>query len=609
MDGYMGKILRVDLGTGKLWDEPLNEEYARDFVGGSGLAARYVYDMVDGDTDPLGPDNPLLFMTGPLVGTAMPSAGRCSVCALSPLTRIWGESNTGGFFGPELRFAGYDGIIITGRAERPVWLAIVEGRAELHDAVGMWGSDSYETQEQVRETLNEPQARVACIGQAGEKRVLMAAVMNDHGRAAGRTGMGAVMGSKNLKAISVRGNGRVPLADPDGFKGVVREVIAGLDEDMQAISFRLAGTAGGVDMLLMYGDMPIRYYQQGEWEGASNLSGVLMTDQYLNKGTACYRCPIACGRETRAPNYGLEKVDGPEYETLGAFGSLALVDDLEAVIYAGHLCNVYGLDTISTGATLALACELFERGILTTADTGGLEIRYGDARMAHRLIEMIALRDGFGDLLAEGSAALAERFGVPELAATINRLEVPMHDPRAFVGQAPVYALSPRGACHMQGDMYGVDMGMGPPIELGIFPGDRFEATEEKGRIAARQQAWRNLYNAIDLCQFQNPGAERVLAALNTATGWGLETGDLMTLGKRIVTLKRLLNLRRGLTRADDRLPELLLQPLEDGGTEGTVPDLETLLVGAYAEYGWDPETGRPTRETLERLGLAFELK
>jgi len=251
---------------------------------------------------------------------------------------------------------------------------------------------------------------------------------------------------------------------------------------------------------------------------------------------------------------------------------------------------------------------MFERGILTAADTGGLEIRYGDARTAHRLIEMIASREGFGDLLAEGSAALAERFGVPELAATVNRLEVPMHDPRAFVGQAPVYALSPRGACHVQGDMYGVDMGMGPPLDLGIFPGDRFEATEEKGRIAARQLAWRNLYNAIDLCQFQNPGVEKVLAALNTATGWGLETGDLMTLGKRIVTLKRLLNLRWGLTRADDRLPELLLQPLEDGGTEGTVPDLETLLAGAYAEYSWDPETGCPTQDTFERLGLDFEL-
>ncbi|MEE8390240.1 MAG: aldehyde ferredoxin oxidoreductase family protein [Anaerolineae bacterium] len=606
MDGYIGKILRVDLDTQRLWDEPLNEEYARAFVGGSGLAARYVYDVVDGDTDPLGPDNPLVFMTGPLVGTAMPSAGRCSVCALSPLTRIWGESNTGGFFGPELRFAGYDGIIVTGRADEPVWLSIVEGQAELHDAADLWGSDSYETQKYVREALGEPKARVACIGQAGENQVLMAAVMNDHGRAAGRTGMGAVMGSKNLKAIGVHGSAKVPLADPDGFKDIVREITRGLDEDMAAMAIQLAGTAGYVDMALMFGDMPTRYYQQGEWEEGGNLSGVLMVDQYQNKNTACYRCPIACGRETRAPKYGVEVVDGPEYETLGALGTLVMVDDLEAVIYAGHLCNVYGIDTISTGCTIALACEMFERGIITAADTDGLEIRYGDAQTIHRLIEMMARREGFGDLLADGSATLAERFGVPELAVTVNRLEVPMHDPRAFVGLTVTYALSPRGACHMEGDMYGVDTGQGPPIELGVIPGDRFEVTEEKGRISARQQAWRNLYNAMTLCNFQNPGVERVVAVLNSVTGWGLEADDLMTLGKRIVTLKRLLNLRRGVTRADDRLPDLLMKPLEDGGTEGVVPDVDTLLAGAYAEYGWDLETGEPTPETLDGLGLGF---
>ncbi len=606
MNGYMGKILRVDLSAGELRDEPLNEEYARAFVGGSGLAARIIYDMVDGETDPLGPDNPLVFMTGPLVGTAMPSAGRCSVCALSPLTRIWGESNTGGFFGPELRFAGYDGIIVTGQAEKPVWLSIVEGRAELHDGAGLWGSDSYVTQERVREALGEPKARVACIGAAGENRVKMAAVMNDHGRAAGRTGMGAVMGSKNLKAIGVRGTAHVLLADSEGFKAVAREIIADLKEDMATTSLQLAGTACYVDMGLMYGDVPIRYYQQGEWEGASDLSGVLMVDQYQNKNTACYRCPIACGRETRALSYGIDRVDGPEYETLAALGSLAMVNDLEAVIYAGHLCNLYGLDTISTGCTIALACEMFERGIITTADTGGLEIRYGDAQVTHRLIEMMARREGFGDVLAEGSAALAGRFGVPELAVTVNRLEVPMHDPRAFAGLAVTYALSPRGACHMEGDMYGVDTGQGPPFELGVIPGDRFDTTEEKGRISALQQAWRNLYNALTLCQFQNPGVERVLAALNTATGWDLEADDLMTLGKRIVTLKRMLNLRRGVTRADDRLPDLLLEPLDDGGTEGTVPNLGLLISGAYAEYGWDPETGKPTPETLERLGLGF---
>ncbi|HUV90701.1 MAG TPA: aldehyde ferredoxin oxidoreductase family protein, partial [Anaerolineae bacterium] len=574
MNGYMGKILRVDLNTETLWDEPLDEDDARAFVGGSGLAARLIYDVVDAGTDPLGPDNPLIFMTGPLVGTAMPSAGRCSVCALSPLTRMWGESNTGGFFGPELRFAGYDGIVVTGRSEKPVWLSIVEGQAQLHDAANLWGLDSYVTQERVREALGEPKARVACIGPAGEHLVKMAAVMNDHGRAAGRTGMGAVMGSKNLKAIGVRGTARVPLADPEGFKAVVKEVIANAQEDMAALSLQLAGTACYVDMALMYGDMPIRYYQQGEWEGASDLSGVLLADQFLNRNVACYRCPIACGRETRAPNYGLQKVDGPEYETLGALGSLGMVNDLEAVIYAGHLCNVYGLDTISTGCTIALAYEMFERGILTPAQAGGLEVRYGDARMLHRLIEMIARREGLGDLLAEGSAALAEHFGVPELAVTVNRLEVPLHDPRAFAGMAVTYALSPRGACHMEGDMYGVDTGQGPAVELGILPGDRFEASQEKGHIAARHQAWRNLYNALTLCQFQNPGAERLLAALNGATGWGLQAEDMITLGKRIVTLKRLLNLRRGLTRANDRLPDLLMRPLNSGGTEGTVPDV-----------------------------------
>ncbi|MCK4965029.1 MAG: aldehyde ferredoxin oxidoreductase, partial [Dehalococcoidia bacterium] len=400
MNGYMGKILRVDLSAGEMRDEPLNEEYARAFVGGSGLAARIIYDMVGGDTDPLGPENPLVFMTGPLVGTAMPSAGRCSVCALSPLTRIWGEANTGGFFGPELRFAGYDGIIITGRAKKPVWLSIVHGRAELHDAADLWGSDSYATQEHVRQALADPKARVACIGVAGENQVLMAAVMNDGGRAAGRTGMGAVMGSKKLKAIGVRGSAKVPVSDPEGLKAATREINTYLKDDLAAQTFNLAGTAGAVDTLLMYGDMPIRYFQQGEWENASNLSGVPMADQYLNRSYTCYRCPIGCGRETRAPSYGLKKVDGPEYETLAALGSLAMVDDLEAVIYAGHLCNLYGMDTISVGCTIALACEMFERGIIGPGDTGGLEIRYGDVGIVHRLIEMIARREGFGDVLA-----------------------------------------------------------------------------------------------------------------------------------------------------------------------------------------------------------------
>jgi aldehyde:ferredoxin oxidoreductase len=604
MNGYMGKILHVDLSKGRLWDEPLKEELARTFVGGSGLAACIIYDMVRDDTDPLGSHNPLVFMTGPLVGTAMPSAGRYSVCALSPLTRIWGEANSGGFFGPELRFAGYDGVVITGCSSRPVWLSIIEGNPRLHDASNLWGSDSYATQQMVRQALGDQKARVACIGVGGENKVKMAAVMNDHGRAAGRTGMGAVMGSKRLKAIGVRGSAKVPVANPERLKEVVRDIIADLEDAILPRALRLAGTAGTLDSLYMYGDMPIRYYQEGDWEEATNLSGIVMADQYQNRIYACYRCPIGCGRETRAPSYGLDKVDGPEYETITAFGSLMMVDDLQAVIYAGHLCNLYGLDTISTGCTIALACEMFERDIISPKDTGGLDIRYGDIKMIHRLIEMTGRREGFGDMLAEGSATLAERFGVPELAVTVKRLEVPMHDARAFAGMAVTYALSPCGASHMQGDMYGVDMGQCQAPEIGIEPGDRFESSVEKGRTAARQQAWRNLYNALTLCQFQDIGVEKMLTALKCVTGWDLNAVDLLNMGKRIATLKRMLNIRRGITSADDNLPAILLKPFKEGGTEGNVPDMDKLLKGAYSEYGWDPSTGKPTRETIAKLGL-----
>ena len=604
MNGYMGKLLYVDLSQGRLWDEPVKEADAHQFVGGSGLAARIIFDMVSADTDPLAPQNPLVFMTGPFVGTAVPSSGRYSVCALSPLTRIWGEGNSGGFFGPELRFAGYDGVVITGCSDKPVWLSIIEGKPLLHDASSIWGSDSYRTQELVQQALGDQKVRVACIGVGGENRVKMAAVMNDHGRTAGRTGMGAVMGSKRLKAIGVRGQAKIPLADSERLKTLARDIITDMHDSVLPQALRLAGTAGTSDALMMYGDMPNRYFQQGSWDNASNLSGLVMCEQYQNRTYACYRCPIGCGRETRAPKYGVERVDGPEYETLAAFGSLMMVDDLQAVIYAGHLCNVHGVDTISTGGTIALACEMFERGILSQADTGGLEIRYGDIALAHRLIEMIARREGFGDVLAEGSAALAERFGVPELAVTVKRLDVAMHDPRAFAGMAITYALSPCGASHMQGDMYGVDMGQCQVPEIGIMAGERFDSSEEKGRIAARQQAWRNLYNALTMCQFQDIGVERMLAALKCITGWDLKAEDLSNMGKRILTLKRLLNMRRGVTKADDTLPSLLLKPLKEGGTEGNVPNMEVLLKGAYAELGWDPGTGRPTSETIAKLGL-----
>jgi aldehyde:ferredoxin oxidoreductase len=594
MHGYLGRILRVDLSRGTIFDEALNEDYARRYLGGSGLAARYLYDVLNAGTDPLGPDNPLLFMTGPLVGTSFTSAGRYSVCARSPLTGIWGEANSGGFFGPELRYAGYDGVWISGAARSPVWLSIVDGQAELHDAGNVWGSDIYAAQDRLRDSLGEAKARVACIGPAGERQVKLAGIANDHGRFAARTGLGAVMGSKNLKAIAVRGTGKVPLHAPDEFKALTNQALALLKGDTPSQSLREFGTAGYLNLAHMLGDLPVRYFQVGEHAPADALSGVDMAEQFLRRNTACHKCAIACGRETRSPAYHDDRVDGPEYETLGALGSLLMIFDQQAVIHAHHLCNLYGLDVISLGGTLGLACELFERGLLSAADTGGLEIRYGDSEMVFRLIELTARREGFGAVLAEGNAALAERAGVPELSATVNRLEVPMHDPRAYLGMAVTYALSPRGACHMQGDMYELDLGRDNGEDIGLVPGKRHENSFEKGRTAARLQAWRNLYNALPLCQFENPPPALLAAALNAATGWDLTAQDLIPIGKRILNAKRLLNMKLGLTRAGDRLPDLLLRPLAEGGAAGRVPDLPALLAGAYAEFGWDPEKGRP---------------
>lgn len=559
----MKNYLHIDLSTSMIHEELINSELTRDFIGGSGLSARLLYDRININTDPLGPENPLMVMTGPLVGTSMPAAGRCTLSARSPLTGYWGESNTGGFIGPELRFAGYDGLLITGRSEKPCWISIIEGKVKLHDAEQLWGQDTYQTQDSIRKILGEPKARIACIGSAGEHLVKMAAIINDHGRAAGRTGMGAVMGSKNLKAIAFRGSKKVPLENPETYQKAVTEVLQVLEDDLSVEALRIAGTASYVDMGLMFGDMAIRYHQQGEWEEGSNLSGVLMTENYLNRNTACYRCPIVCGRETRTIKYQVDVVDGPEYETIASFGSLAMVDDLEGVIYAGHLCNVYGLDTISTGSTIALACDLFDKGILTKEDTKGLEILYGDVEMTHQLIKLTAHREGFGELLAEGSAALVSRFGVPELAATVRNLEMPMHDSRSFSGMAPIYALSPRGACHLQGDMYAVDTGQSPATELGIDPGDRFDNSEGKGQTAARSQAWRSVYNALIVCHFMNPGAAKILAALNAAAGRNYSLEDLMKTGKRIFTLKRMINKKLGSSRADDRLPDFMLNPLK----------------------------------------------
>ena len=606
LPGYMGKLLYVDLSTGKMWDEPINAAYAAQFVGGSGLGIRYLWDMIDDETDPLGPENPLIFMTGPLVGTSTPAAGRFSVVTRSPATGFTGEANSGGYWGPELRRTGYDGVIITGQARGPVWLELREDAAPvLHDAGDLWGMDMYETQEAIREKMGDRRTRVACIGPAGENQVLFAGVMNDHGRAAARTGVGAVMGSKLLKAIAVRGKAKVPVFHPAENKEVVREFTNHVVDDLTAQLMRLGGTMLNMDLGPGVGDVPAFYYSSNVLNDIDDtINAGELSDNYLKRHVPCFRCPIACGREIRLPQTGDEVVDGPEYETAVSFGPIIGSADLEAAAYAGHLCNKFGLDTISTGSTIALAYELYNNGLIDESDTGGLKLAWGDAGPALILIEQIAYRRGFGDLLAQGAARVAAYFGVPERAVHAKKLELPYHDVHAYSGQGVVYAISPRGADHMAGDVYHWEMGNEIP-ELEISYGDPQDESPEKMAMVGRIMDFRALTNSLILCHFEDAPIPHLLNLIESVTGWQWSVTDLRTTATRIFELKRLLNARLGMTPADDALPERILQAYDDGPTAGYAPDLSGMISRYYEARQWDPATGVARPERLAELELA----
>jgi aldehyde:ferredoxin oxidoreductase len=545
-----------------------------------------------------------MFMTGPLVGTRAPSSGRHEVCALSPLTGIWGESSAGGYWGAELRFAGYDGIVVRGRSDRPVWLAIMEGQPPvLRDAGELWGLNTYDTEQRLRAELNDQKVRVASIGLAGENQVLYAAIMNDHGRAAGRTGMGAVMGSKNLKAIAVRGRQRVPLADKEGFSHAAKQAIQVVKDDVSSQVYREMGTASFVDMGIMFGNLPNKAWSQARFDEATELSGPSMIETILTGRVTCHGCLVACGRQVtlRDTKYGLETVYGPEYETVAMLGSMLLVSDLPGVAYAGHLCDLHGMDTISAGSAVGLAYLLYDRGFITEADTGGLPLKWGDIDAAHALLEMIARRQVFGDILAEGVRRIAAHYGAPDLAVHVNGLAVPAHDPRAFTGMAVSYATSPRGACHLQGDLFYVDVGL-TISEAGIVPGGRFQ-TRGKAKVAANLQDWRSLFNNAIMCLLINPTAPLLAELLSTATGVPGKVSHWQQVGERSFHLKRAFNNRLGIRRGNDRLPERLLIPMANG-SKGRRPNMEKLMSDYYAWRDWDWSTGRPTRAKLVSLGL-----
>lgn len=596
----MQPILKADLTTGKTETYTIPQQWERDFLGGASLAARILYDSLNRELDPLSPESPLLFLAGPLTGTTGPAVGRFVVCGKSPATSIWAESNCGGFWGPELRFAGYDGLWITGRSNHPVYLWLNDKHLEIRDAADVWGKDTYQTQHAIKHALGRSSARVAVIGPAGENGVLFAGIFCDHGRAAGRTGLGAVMGSKNLKAIAVLGSGKPPIARPEAYAKLRTQINRTLKEDNEAHVLHDLGTAGVANYSEYIGAMPSRYYQQGSFPNVDKISGSTMTETILKGTRACHGCVIACGRVVDLGD-GVKR-KGPEYETVVTFGPNLLIDDLKAIVRLGELCDQYGLDTISTGDTIGLAFTLFEKGILTRQDADSLELKWGYAKVVEELIHKIARRQGIGELMAQGSRLFGKHFGAEDEAVQVNGLEVAAHDPRGASGLALTYATSPRGACHNQSDYFFVDWGQVEP-SIGVEFLDR-KGGAEKARNVALHQNWRTVNNALVMCFFAIVSPELQVELINAACGYEWTLDDMMRCGERGWNLKRAINNRLGLTRANDRLPKALLQPFETGGSAGFTPDFEAMLAKYYDVRGWDIQTGKPTRGRLEQLGL-----
>jgi aldehyde:ferredoxin oxidoreductase len=596
----MQPILTIDLSTGKVGEYRVPIEWERDYLGGASLAARLLYSSLTSDLDLLSPEAPLLFMTGPLTGTAGPSVGRFVVCGKGPATGLWAESNCGGSWGPELRFAGFDGLWITGRAEKPAYLWINNGKCEVRDAAHLWGLDTYEIQSRIKEELDQPSAHVAAIGPAGENGVLFANIMCDHGRAAGRTGLGAVMGAKNLKAIAVRGSGKVPLDEAKKYAALRSSANIALEMDTLSRLLHDLGTASMVDYAEYLGSLPKKYFHRGVFEPADKVSGSTMAETILAGVSACHACVIACGRVVRLED-GVKR-KGPEYETIVSFGPSLLISDLPAITRLMEICDRYGMDTISMGGTIGLAFHLFEKSILTEKDTGGLPLQWGDVNVVEQLIHLTARREGIGEYLAQGSRRFGQHFGAEDEAVQVNGLEVPYHDPRGVSGMALVYATSPRGACHNQSEYFFVDLGQADP-SLGLEFYER-QGGAEKAANVARHQDWQTVFNSLVMCIFANVPVETIVGLINAACGLDWDVENLFRAGERAWNLKRAINNRMGLTRANDKLPKALLEPYPDGGSAGFVPDFAAMLEAYYVARGWDPETGRPKKEKLRELGL-----
>jgi aldehyde:ferredoxin oxidoreductase len=597
----MQPILKINLTTRESSVYVIPKEWERDYLGGASLAARLLYPVLTKELEPFSCESPLLFLNGPISGTAGPAVGRFIVCGKSPATGLWAESNCGGFWGPELRFCGFDGLWISGKADKPVYLWINDDQLEVRDAKDVWGKDTYESQEIIKGELRIPGTRILTIGPAGENGIVFAGLFCDHGRTAGRTGLGSVAGSKNLKAIAVRGTKKVPLVKPESYASQRSQANRALKADNISQVTHELGTAGVADYADYLGSMPKKYFHQGAMNNIDKISGATMAETILTGFSACHACVIACGRVVDLGD-GIKR-KGPEFETVVGFGPNILNDNLEEIVRLNEICDRYGLDTISASNAVGLAFFLSDLGVISQVDIG-FSLHWGDTTAAAKLLQQITMREGIGEWMAQGSRRFAAHFGMEEEAVQVNGLEVAYHDPRGVSGMALVYATSPRGACHNKSDYFFVDWGQADPsLALEFF---NAHAGAEKAINVARHQNWRTACDSLIMCIFSNISPEMVVGLVNAACGYDLSVDDLLACGERGWTLKRVINNRMGLTRANDKLPKALLEPLTDGPVAGYIPPLDEMLVAYYKVRGWDPESGKPTISKLLELNLEW---
>jgi len=600
MYGWIGTILRVNLTDGSIQKEALDPKLAREYIGARGLGSRILSDEIDPKIDPLGPDNKLIFASGPLSGTNAPSAGHYNVVTKGPLGGTIAASSSGGVFGPMMKYAGYDLIVVEGKAKKPVYLWINDAVVEIRDASGIWGKPVPETTEALRAATDE-EASVACIGPAGERMVLFANVMNECNRAAGRTGVGAVMGSKNLKAVVVRGTGAVRVADINAFREAMLKATEMIRKHpVGGGGLKLYGTDVLINIMNESGGLPTRNFREGVFATANNVGGESLTKNILVRPRGCFSCIISCGRATRITNPKYAGIgEGPEYETAWAFGPDCGVDDLDAVTKAHYLCNEYGMDAIAMGTAIACAMDLFEDGVITAKDTGGVALNFGNAEAMVEMTRKTGTGEGFGKKLALGSYRLAESYGHPEYSMSAKKQEMPAYDPRAVQGIGLNYATSNRGGCHVRGYMTAVEI-LGNPVKIDNL------TTEGKAQWTITFQ---NLTAALDstgACLFSTfgLGADELAALLSAATGVPYTTDAFMQAGDRIWNMERLFNLSSGLTAKDDTLPPRMLKdPLPAGPCKGGVNKLDQMLPEYYTLRGWSKE-GVPTQKKKAELGL-----